>query len=92
MSRHIKDMGFSFGGDDETEEVPLFQHPGFKLVRRSEDWDWALVHHIAMREERWVLIADIRLNGIRVAYYDADPSFLPKCEHRPEPRRRKRRR
>ena len=81
MGIHLEDFFTSYSGSSH-KEPPLRSliKGNFEYLRVSEDKKWVLLRHEPTREERWVYVTHVRVKDLRIAYYDADPTFLPQSE------------
>ena len=53
----------------------------FTHLRTTENGRWALIRHRPTKEEKWVFVTFLRVKeDVSVAFYDADPTFLPEGE------------
>ena len=50
------------------------------LIRMSKCDQWCLIKQPVSREEKWVDKSEVFKNGAMIAFYDADPTFLPGSE------------
>lgn len=67
--------------DSLPTDMSTLMVPNFGVVRETADGIWVLIRHKVFDDHtRWVRRVEIEARGIEVAYYDADPTFLPKGE------------
>jgi hypothetical protein len=63
--------------------IPKVEMEGsLQAVRDSACQEWCLILQPATREEKWVNKQDIVGSGALIAFYDADPTFLPMSERK----------
>lgn len=81
MGIDLADFFYSYGSDS-LSEPPLksLVTGNFQCLQLSKDKNWALVKHKPTGEQRWVYGTHLRVKELSVAYYDADPTYLPKSE------------
>jgi hypothetical protein len=71
------------GGEvvEEPTAESLSRGSNFKLLCYSKDKKWVLFRHAPTREEKWVYLTYLLMKeDIALAFYDADPTFLPEGE------------
>lgn len=53
----------------------------FQYQKQSKDGRWVLIYHRPTRQDKWVELRSLHVVGdISVAFYDADPTYLPESE------------
>lgn len=68
--------------DDLYQKEDLKMEGSLQLVRESNCGSWALIFQPISKEEKWVDVTAIMLDGAMIAFYDADPTFLPESERK----------
>lgn len=74
---------FDFIGDlfsEKPARAELQMEGSLKLIRMSKCGHWALIKQPVSLEEKWVNKTSIQADGAMIAFYDADPTFLPQSE------------
>jgi hypothetical protein len=80
FEKYINDI---YGRHGVTKAEPEIKMEGsLQLIRKSVCGEWCLIKQPVSREEKWVDKTAILTEGAMIAFYDADPRYLPLSERK----------